>query len=327
MTTTQYGQGACTEVRPIRVSLRDGATRFIHVPWLAFADWTTERAWSICAARAGVQRHHIRQTVVARISNEHATRMDARRALSHVRERTFVPFLDRVRKFELTPDKFRYDRAVGVEIECCGHEILPQRLPLWLRQGQDGSVETTTADREAGREPREYRMLLKRNELEVRLYRACKVLADCAVNKTCGLHVHLDMRGRTENEVWLLARKLNKWLYALREFVPESRRNNRYCRFGVSRTDRYHAVNFTSFSKYGTLEVRLHSGTVDYAKIIAWIRLLELLVAYRGKCTGEGVACMLTLPLVDFEQSYWRARHRVLNPSQYRDTGGAPESE
>ena len=114
------------------------------------------------------------------------------------------------------------------------------------------------------------------------------------------------------------AKIMDAWLHAMRELVPASRRANDFCKFGVSEGHRYHAVNFTAFAKYQTLEVRLHSGTTDYTKVLAWIRLCELLAAMRTKPKAAGcIATLEQLPLASHDLAYWRARHRELNPTMY----------
>ena len=235
-------------------------------------------------------------------------------------------FLERIRAKPLTPDVYKYDRAIGVEIECYG-EFLKDKLPYWAREGEDGSLSENGV---------EFRLLLKRSELELRLNKFTNLIKGThTVNKTCGLHVHLDCRGRSKDEVLKLAKKLDKWLYALREFVPESRRglsNNgrNFCAFGISPSghDRYRAVNMRAFYDKKTLEIRLHSGTTDYTKIISWIRLLEVLMVIKAPPSGvEGVAALSLIPLCEYEKSYWLKRHQELNPRIYASTTPSTESE
>ncbi len=235
-----------------------------------------------------------------------------------------LTFLQRLRRAPLSPAEFRYDRAIGVEIECFGPS-LGNKLPVWCREATDGSLRwhTSGPERNMGIE---FRCLIARATLEHKLNRICSLLVGHKVNKTCGLHVHLDMRGKTFKEVTKIARNYNKWLYALREFVPESRRNNdQYCAWGISTRNRYHAVNVCSFERHKTLEIRLHSGTTDFTKIISWIRLLELIALTNKSPKTEGVAALASLPLVEYERAYWLSRHRELNPSQY--TNPPPSNE
>ena len=43
--------------------------------------------------------------------------------------------------------------------------------------------------------------------------------------------------------------------------------------------DRYYGTNLCALQKYGTIEFRYHSGTVDAEKIIAWVRILNAIVS------------------------------------------------
>ena len=235
------------------------------------------------------------------------------------------PFLDRIKNQTLTPQVFRYDRAIGVEIECLKPAGRKVDIPIWSRAKTDGSIRP-----QPNTEGVEYAILIKRSELEHRLHRFCGLISDHRVNTSCGLHVHIDCRGRTEDDVRKIAKRMTAWMIALKEFVPESRRNNTdYAALSFSETNRYRAVNFTAFKKYKTLEIRLHSGTVDYTKIIAWIRLCELLfvINTKPKSGAEGVAALSQLPLTEYERSYWLKRHQQLNPGHYSSSTPSTESE
>jgi hypothetical protein len=138
-----------------------------------------------------------------------------------------------------------------------------------------------------------------------------KALQDfgCTVNKKCGLHVHLGAGTaafRTEGEnVPLAYMKRFSKMYAIFEpvldsLVPPSRRGsaNSFCRSitsaslprlssaatlediiyattGSHNNDfrRYHKLNLVAFSRYKTVEVRHHSGTLDSNKVRHWIVL------------------------------------------------------
>ena len=238
------------------------------------------------------------------------------------------PLLERMRNLPLTPDAFKYDRAVGVEIECFGNYT---EVPYWCRETTDGSLRwhkrVTQADGTTFA-AREFRFLINRSSLEPRLYKLGQILSNHSVNRSCGLHVHLDQRGKSYEDVKKLAVRMDKWLVALKEFVPESRRNADYCKPGISRTDRYHAVNLCSYERYKTLEIRLHSGTTDYTKILSWIRLLELLAAIKQTPRGlTGIAALAALPLTEYERAYWIKRHQQLNPGSNSTASTTDEIE
>jgi hypothetical protein len=222
-----------------------------------------------------------------------------------------------------TRTAFKYSHALGIEFECVGPIDRPDliaKLPMWTRCVSDGSIRAG-----AGNYGHEIRALLDRQTAEPRLHRLCKILADAglSVNRSTGLHVHLDARNiPTEAEAVRVARLMDAWIFALRELVPASRRENGYCKFGVSTRDRYRAVNVMAWNTHRTIEIRLHSGTVDYTKTLAWIRLLETIraVARKPKPASSCLATLDQLPLTEYERAYWRGRHQQLNPALYTTT-------
>lgn len=231
------------------------------------------------------------------------------------------PFLQRMKKTNLTPSAFHYDKAIGIELEGFtkhSFDDIEAAIPYYARVVGDGSIHTN----EPGQNATEIKAVFPRGSLEPRLYTLTKLLRvlDMKCNKSCGLHVHFDMRSRTESEVLKIAKRTDKWMKALQELVPVSRRDQHYCKFGISASgnDRYRAVNFAAYFKYKTLEIRLHSATFDYAKILSWIRLCELILAIRySPKEADCLGTLGQLPLMDYEASYWKARHRSINPSQY----------
>ena len=242
-----------------------------------------------------------------------------------------LPFLERMKRASLTPASFRYDRAIGIEMEGFtkyGFDEIEYAIPYYARVVSDGSIRPNEPEQNAA----EIKAVFPRGSLEPRLYQLTKTLRglDMKCNKSCGLHVHFDMRSRTSTEVLKIAKRTDKWIKALAELVPVSRRDQTYCKFGISASghDRYRAVNFASFHKYKTLEIRLHSATFDYAKILSWIRLCELILAIRYN--PKEADCLNTLgqlPLMDYEASYWKARHRAINASQYTNNAGSQTEE
>ena len=102
------------------------------------------------------------------------------------------------------------------------------------------------------------------------------------VNKSCGLHVHFDMRNVARSKVLKYGNSVAKAIPLLKSMLPKSRRDNQFCQTDINefgnRGSRYSFVNLKSFSKHNTLEIRGHSGTTEATKIINWIKLLELLM-------------------------------------------------
>jgi len=217
---------------------------------------------------------------------------------------------------------FKYPNPIGLEFECYAPNAVPmhkvqEALPIWCQIGQDGSIRPPS-----GHYGLEIKALVRREDAELRLYRLCKIMQDLGlrVNKSCGLHVHMDARGINKPVAIKNARIMDAWLCAMQELGPLSRRDNSYCRFGIAAGCRYRAVNIRALESHRTLEVRLGSATLDYTKVIAWIRLLEVVRAVRSK--PKPASCLSTLeqlPLPKHDLDFWRARHRQLNPHLYQD--------
>jgi intergrase/recombinase len=64
--------------------------------------------------------------------------------------------------------------------------------------------------------------------------------------------------------------------------LPPTRTANKFCKRGEFKTfasaasqgDRYWGINATAFNRHKTIEIRMHSATTDYTKIINWIDIL-----------------------------------------------------
>jgi hypothetical protein len=82
------------------------------------------------------------------------------------------------------------------------------------------------------------------------------------------------------------------------EIMPESRKNNTYCELRGSMTNRYSAINGSAIKKYNTIEVRLHSSTIDEIKILNWINLLTLIQSAPKKTITQNVDTLEDLFMV-----------------------------
>ncbi|MDF1565298.1 MAG: amidoligase family protein [Deltaproteobacteria bacterium] len=128
----------------------------------------------------------------------------------------------------------------------------------------------------------------------------CLTAIGCRVNRTTGLHVHADARDLTLENWKKLVADYRHYEPVTDSFMPTSRRaqNNRFCKSLRSATtyraimaattmnelcyclnnDRYHKLNLQSYTVHGTVEFRQHSGTVEAAKVLPWLRLCLALV-------------------------------------------------
>jgi len=142
--------------------------------------------------------------------------------------------------------------------------------------------------------------------------------AGCYVNKTCGLHVHLDARHLTGMKVSLIGQSIGHALPVIKWLVPESRHTNNYCKLEVSgmreNSDRYCAVNLTAFRKYKTIEIRLHSGSINAAKITSWIKLLKLIGQAKLRSDLKSFQDLIDIGLPGELVEYADTRITELNP-------------
>ena len=113
----------------------------------------------------------------------------------------------------------------------------------------------------------------------------CEALRHCEVDHKCGFHLHIDIRDLSPEERRKVAMAYCLTYRAWSAFVSDSRRRNAYCTSHPSswidslyiswqafrsnlRGGRYWWTNWSS--PHGTVEIRLHSGTIDGAKVTNW---------------------------------------------------------
>lgn len=214
--------------------------------------------------------------------------------------------------------EFAFNRNFGVEVEFYGSE--KTKLTRNLRNcGVNFNFEGynhitrnhwkfTTDSSINGNNAREMvSPVLKGNEGLKSLRRACKALrlSSAKVNKSCGIHIHLDVNDFTVENMKSLVKNWYLLENKFDKIMPVSRRdnNNRYCksissiasqRVLFSRLDncstineiialfdtRYLKLNLKSYLRYGTVEFRHHSGTTMFSKIKNWVLICARLVEF-----------------------------------------------
>jgi hypothetical protein len=127
------------------------------------------------------------------------------------------------------------------------------------------------------------------------------------VDKTCGLHVHVDARHLRKPgmgvddfmdlELCDVAETYDRLtlLYpVLKRLIPRSRWNNKYCKFVNNREgsdtyrcpsngERYAAINWRSYYQHSTIEFRLGSGSTNLVKIESWALICQFLFEWCSK--------------------------------------------
>ena len=210
-----------------------------------------------------------------------------------------------------TIQKFNEERTFGVEIEFQGNREEVARLmnAKGVRAYVEGYNHSTKSywklitDSSCG-----YELVsppLKGREGLEQLKKACEALkeARASVDRRCGLHVHHDINDYNAKQIANIFAIYIKLEKTIDTFVPNSRRanNNTYCRSLFQGTTqqaildklkavnsiedirriwytRYVKVNFQSYVKYGTIEFRQHSGTIEFDKMYNWILLTQQIV-------------------------------------------------
>ncbi len=142
----------------------------------------------------------------------------------------------------------------------------------------------------------------------IRELAAVAVANDWTVDHAAGFHLHLDMRGETEDALWAIAyayrRTQDVWL----SFVETDRHDGEYChdilwncsdlehskRIGnydrmAYDTDRNNWLNLSAYRVYTTIEIRLHHGTVDADDVINWVKAHTRFADWASKLGYEGV--------------------------------------
>jgi hypothetical protein len=126
---------------------------------------------------------------------------------------------------------------------------------------------------------------------QVRAVLRALVSAGATVNRSCGLHVHVDAGDLSVPQIVSIMRRYQTHQNEINRFMPASRRDSRwakrisndlintvvgcqtpsYLRRYAGSIDRYHAVNVAAYARHGTIEFRQHSASVNNNKVAHWI--------------------------------------------------------
>lgn len=138
-------------------------------------------------------------------------------------------------------------------------------------------------------EPHELNIIFKEKDLVKTMKQLSSLLKElkAQVNKSCGLHVHIDMRQRSPYTCFANLVKAQDYLFTL---VKKERMNNIYCKKVKadaelnSPVDRHSTINPNALLEHGTIEIRMHHGTTDVKEIYWWIK--NLICVAEGKKPG-----------------------------------------
>jgi hypothetical protein len=186
---------------------------------------------------------------------------------------------------------------VGIEIEfiyrgnyyLLKKQLISHRLHRFVDLTQDGSLRPCHGSNNY--QSLEMRIISKVSEIELVLTKLSKVFnhpsIDAYVNRSCGLHVHTDMRNRN---VGLAYKNFVRIQNLLRGAQPVGRINNTHCRANTndtidfkstgSRGERYSVINALAYDKHKTLEIRIHEGSVECRDIYNWVMFIDSIASH-----------------------------------------------
>mgnify|MGYP007100042334 CR=1 FL=1 len=126
------------------------------------------------------------------------------------------------------------------------------------------------------------------------------------VSKACGFHLHLDMRQFSDQQKVMIASGYAATRVFWGAMVPNTRRDNRYCYLNEALTEpvrmlgvdwenilyrnsqRYAWMNVAqAYRAHQTIEVRLHTGTLNADKVCNWVRAHLLFVDWCALFEGS----------------------------------------
>ena len=180
--------------------------------------------------------------------------------------------------------------CLGIELEFVANrntdivnwdaDMFPQHP--WLQFKHDGSIRTNL-NSEALAQYQELTWFINGSNPKdwSKMQDVLKSLTDngAKVNNSCGNHVHIDMRHRTNQSALRTASKvrdaINAWAHRT---VSYSRSHNHYC--GIDRDhhgNRYTAVNTQCLPEHNTIEIRLGMPTLNFHKLKYWSAFMQYL--------------------------------------------------
>jgi hypothetical protein len=221
----------------------------------------------------------------------------------YLKENSLLKAYEEMMKTTLETDKKPTDAKatyVGVEIEFIytgrydelKRLLIENKLHKYVCLKDDGSLRQ--CHNTGSYRGKELTLICKNTEVEYVLKRLDRVLAnpiiDGYANRSCGLHVHLDVRNRDADLVY---KNLVRIQNILRGSQPVGRINNIHCKPNTSdkldkkraeeaggRDDRYWVVNGAAFARHKSIEIRIHEGTVDCENIYNWVSFLDAIASH-----------------------------------------------
>jgi hypothetical protein len=139
--------------------------------------------------------------------------------------------------------------------------------------------------------------------------------AGASVNRQTGYHVHLGADHYGHEGIAALVRNWYTAADAIGALVAKSRLNNHFCQHSLNPNEvedwaetirngsirnqsssRYLSLNLNSYDRHGTVEFRLHHGTLNGKKIKAWAEFVQAIAEFStdGGLLSDGTGDKLT---------------------------------
>ena len=203
--------------------------------------------------------------------------------------------------------EFPVRRLVGVEVECLIPHIDALDTPSFWTSTSDGSINSEEGydGIEMVSYPASGDLLLESIDNLI----AWSNDIGAVVNRSCGLHVHFNSLDLTARQVAHVGIVYKYFEEILKGMMPNSRQSSNWCKdFPIPKnqlryiteeselielyydymdsypsTDKYNdarycGLNVHSRYYHGSLEFRLHSGTINKTKILNWIQILNRII-------------------------------------------------
>lgn len=251
--------------------------------------WDTDGSGDSDYIETVIYKDHNDETIYARNSENERCEIDET-DFENVKHVMVVNKNFRRKLSQATDDKIPVSakKHVGIELEFISKlshvEIVMAMVEAGVEKHvtvkDDGSIDTTDAYPFS----HEIAILATEDNYKRVISRICKALkGNSTVNKSCGMHVHIDMRMRNPDMSYAALFEAQPVLYAM---CPESRRTGTYSQpelnfksiTGNAMGDRYFGINKSAYDSHKTIEVRIHSGTLVTDKVNNWIALLLKIV-------------------------------------------------
>lgn len=209
----------------------------------------------------------------------------------YIETNTFIKLQDKRIRNKMTSGKipFNKENHIGVEIEFASKQDINKVCDALHEAGLGKYMhvkrDTSIAIDEIFPHQIELAIIAEQKHIGEVIQKTCDVLNNklkVRIDKSCGIHVHLDMRNRKPERAFNNLILMQRYLYAM---VPANRKLIRQGNgHGFSQPiqsptwnvpdTHYWGVNTTTMSKYNTIEIRMHSGSSSARKINNFISFL-----------------------------------------------------